>query len=536
VAVWYSNDSLGGTIGTDEDILVSRSTNNGASWTAPAALNSNAASDSGQDFYPQVTTDGAGNWVAAWMSTDSLGDTIGADWDILVSRSTNNGASWTAPAALNTNAASDSGSDGAPQVTTDGAGNWVAVWTSNDSLGGTIGTDADILVSRSTDNGDSWTAPAALNTNAATDSRDDYWPQVTTDGAGSWVTVWGSNDSLGGTIGTDYDILVSRSTNNGASWTAPAALNTNAASDAGDEYEPQVTSDGGGNWVAVWSSNDGLGGTIGIDNDILVSRSIDNGAAWTAPASLNTNSASDSGYDRNPQATTDGGGNWVAVWYSNDSLGGTIGTDHDILYTNCSPLDADCDGVPDVSDNCPDVVNPGQENFDGDSLGDVCDPDDDNDTAADGSDNCQFTANMGQENFDGDALGDACDSDDDNDSLPDGTDPCPLDRDCDNDGYWDADETTKGSVVLNAASTPEHCEGVDNDGDTTVDEEPAGGNWDTDGDTVKDCLDASVDTDGDTTVNTSDTDDDDDGSTDAREQYMSTDELAGCPTRTGTGR
>ena len=46
VAVWTSVDDLGGTIGTDIDILVSRSTNNGASWTAPAPLNTNAASDS----------------------------------------------------------------------------------------------------------------------------------------------------------------------------------------------------------------------------------------------------------------------------------------------------------------------------------------------------------------------------------------------------------------------------------------------------------------------------------------------------------
>jgi hypothetical protein len=49
--------------------------------------------------------------------------------------------------------------------------------------------------------------PAALNTNAGSDTGDDDYPQVTTDGAGSWVAVWDSYDSLGGTIGTDYDIL-----------------------------------------------------------------------------------------------------------------------------------------------------------------------------------------------------------------------------------------------------------------------------------------------------------------------------------------
>ena len=331
VAVWQSTENLGGTIGTDYDIFVARSVDNGATWTFPAVLNTNAASDSGDDLYPQVTTDGGGHWVAVWYSYDTLGGTVGSDVDILVARSTDSGATWTAPAALNTNAATDSGSDYGPQVTTDRIGHWVAVWYSYDTLGGTIGTDCDILVARSADNGATWTAPAALNTNAATDSGGDYHPRVTTDGSGPWVATWDSEENLGGTIGADRDILMARSTDSGATWTAPAVLNANAATDSGGDYGPQVTADGSGHWVTVWYSNENLGGTIGTDNDVLVARSTDSGATWTAPAALNTNAASDSGWDGNPQLTTDGDGHWVAVWESNDSLGGTIGTEPDIL-------------------------------------------------------------------------------------------------------------------------------------------------------------------------------------------------------------
>jgi len=327
VAVWDSEDSLGGTVGGEGDILVARSNDNGATWTAPAALNTNANADSGLDLLPQVTTDGAGNWVAAWSSTE----TIGNDLDILVARSTDNGVTWTAPAALNTNAASDSGNDWRPQVTTDGTGNWVAVWFSNEGFGYTIGPDNEILVARSTDNGVTWTTPAALNTNAVSDTARDVEPQIATDGAGNWVAVWRAFDSLGGTFGTDSDILVARSTDNGATWTAPAVLNNNAASDTGDDYLAEITTDRAGNWVAVWFSNDSLGGTIGADYDILVARSTDNGATWTASAALNTNAASDSGDDASPQVTTDRAGNWVAAWTSNDSLGESVGTDYDVV-------------------------------------------------------------------------------------------------------------------------------------------------------------------------------------------------------------
>ena len=266
------------------------------------ALNTNAASDSGADSYPRVATDGAGNWVAVWDSDDSLGGTIGTDTDILVSRSSDDGATWTAAVALDTNAATDSGVTREPQVATDGAGNWVAVWPSDDSLGSTIGTDYDILVARSSDAGATWTAPEALNTNAATDSGNDLVPEVMTDGAGNWVAVWYSDDSLGGAIDTDDDILVARSSDAGATWTAPAALNTNAATDSGRDWAPRVATDGAGNWVAVWDSTDSLGGTIGIDRDIFVSRSSDAGATWTAPAALNTNAATDSDTDRNTAA------------------------------------------------------------------------------------------------------------------------------------------------------------------------------------------------------------------------------------------
>ena len=96
-----------------------------------------------------------------------------------------------------------------------------------------------------------------------------------------------------------------------------------------------------------------------------------------------------------------------------------------------APPDGDNDGVPDTMDNCPADANPGQENNDGDSAGDVCDDDDDNDTVEDTLDNCPLDANTDQADNDLDNIGDVCDPDDDNDTVLDGVDNCPIDANTD---------------------------------------------------------------------------------------------------------
>ncbi len=64
----------------------------------------------------------------------------------------------------------------------------------------------------------------------------------------------------------------------------PGRLNTNAGADSGIDYDPQLTTDGLGTWVAVWYSAEAdIGGGIGTDSDILVSRSSDGGETGQAP-------------------------------------------------------------------------------------------------------------------------------------------------------------------------------------------------------------------------------------------------------------
>ena len=160
--------------------------------------------------------------------------------------------------ALNTNAPVDDGDDGPSRVAADGLGNWLVAWQSNGDLGGTIGTDEDLLYARSIDNGLTWTAPAVLNSYADVDDAQEGPVKLKSNSAGLWLAVWRSKYDLGGIIGTDWDILFARSEDAGLTWSAAAVLNTTAATDGSgflaDDDSPHIATNHAGCWICVWGS------------------------------------------------------------------------------------------------------------------------------------------------------------------------------------------------------------------------------------------------------------------------------------------
>ena len=215
-----ATDGAGNWVAATTGPYVSTSADNGVTWTAPALVLPGNAASGFWAYEPSLVTDGAGTWLLAWAE-DPDGSLFGVDAEVYLSRSTDNGATWTTGVTFASNAGTDAEYDNRPQLATDGAGNWMAVWHTSDPVNG----DDDLLFTVSSDNGLTWSAVNWIDPLAPFDGQDDNWASVATDGAGNWVVVY--NNNPGNTTGK---LRVFRSTDFGATWIGPKQINTTSVS------------------------------------------------------------------------------------------------------------------------------------------------------------------------------------------------------------------------------------------------------------------------------------------------------------------
>ncbi len=395
------------------------------------------------------------------------------------------------------------------------------------------GETGQVMVRRSTDGGNNYLPPTTAFTAGNADITFNFsdrrlnktitWTQPS---AQAWVLpdaarpgniyVVAADDPTDISHGPDFDdmnVYIARSTDFGQHWDAPLRVDTSP--DETIQFFPAAGIDPRSGFLTVTWYDTRRGAVNSNDHfllDLFSRSSVDGGLTFLPEVQVNDAHAP---FDPDLGAPEKGNGllrigdyngvavlngNAYVVWTGNKAV--CDPTMEITLLQTCQQtlfdiiIDTDQDGIPDSTDNCLITANTNQTNTDGDSSGDICDDDDDGDgfldavEIAEGAD--PLNAASTPESCDGidNDLNEGVDegfTDTDGDTMANCVDP-----DDDGDTFSDDIELAAGSNPLNPLSTPEICDGVDNDLNEGVDE----GFTNTDGDEMADCIDPDDDNDG----------------------------------------
>lgn len=211
-------------------------------WGSPITLSAPGRAGVG----PQIVSDGT-TLTAVWAYANSV------DTRIQAAKSTDGGATWSAPVNISSNQTDASG----PRLV-ESSGILTAVWYQNPSANGLIHS------AYSTDGGSTWSTPTPVS--GAGDFA--FGPEIVTDG--STVTVlWILQ------VGSASRVQAAQSTDGGATWSEPVYVSPNG----GFASEIHVVPTGSG-ITAFW------GRRVASDTRVEASSSTDGGATWQTPVSL----------------------------------------------------------------------------------------------------------------------------------------------------------------------------------------------------------------------------------------------------------
>ncbi len=207
---------------------------------------------------PAVISDGEKYTYCVWS------DDRNGDWNIYFTKSANAGNVWSTNVHV-INATVSLGDQKNPMIALNPAnGSHIyLVWQDDRE----VDDDGDIYFSYSIDRGDSWANETLVNTMSQAKTTQ-WYPAVACDRLGNIYVVW-SDDS-----GGDWDVQLSRSTDNGKTWSPPQLVN-DLFLNGKNQLRPDLVVDDNGIIYVAWE-DDRIG-----NNQIYFSRSKNQGAAFS---------------------------------------------------------------------------------------------------------------------------------------------------------------------------------------------------------------------------------------------------------------
>jgi hypothetical protein len=349
IHVVYDDDSAVAAGGSQ--VFYSKSLDGGRTYSPPAVISGNSvmAGDS------TLAVDQAGNLYATWLDVDQVKGTA----RVMVSTSSDRGASFST--AVGVSPAGDQAE--IPTIAVDRSGNVICAYIDSKSTRGVV------FEARSTDGGKSFSNPVQVSADredastsglqVAFDSRRAAYLVYNDQQAGTptinlaiaadgrqfstaavisdtTVTAFGpaiaidntdniyvafSDFFLDAVQGENPEIVVSRSCDHGASFSAAVDVSNNP----GESLFPNINTDGRGNVGIAWEDTDG-----NLQTDIFVARSVDGGASFELPINVSANP----GLSVGPAVVFDSSGALFVAW-TDDS-----GANPDILTASLSGLGA----------------------------------------------------------------------------------------------------------------------------------------------------------------------------------------------------
>jgi hypothetical protein len=318
-AVW--TEQFGSTEFT-QDIYSARSTDDGATWSVPVRVDLGDAPNQADSDLPKIAVSSSGVVLAVWEEARDAFAQQSTNDDVFYNRSTDGGLTWQPVSfPLNIGTAGAHVTSDVDRIWLSASGNTFHVTWEEDSLT-SLGGSEEMWYTRSTNAGQTWSAPVVLSVNAGSNDVDE--PKVEADGNLAVIVYVDAAD----------DVIAHRSTDGGATWSVGAQIESNPSGNA-DEAILEVR---GTTVVVSWTEQD-LGTPGGEGVHVAVSN--DGGVTWRTEETLSLRQVNTVSADADFSKIAIQSASSIFVCYSEDSVhianGGATGSTVNeclVAYTN----------------------------------------------------------------------------------------------------------------------------------------------------------------------------------------------------------